>query len=242
VSLDLEDLMKIVQIGLIAAALTAAVAYAGVGRPEPAHGSSPSTRSVTVSGSGSVEAVPNRAGFSFGVSSTAATAQAAVAANAARAQRVIAALREAGVAKQDLRTEDVSVSRHWDQNGREDGFTAHNSVRVEVRAVASAGAIVDAAVAAGATETSGPSFDRGDRDALYRGALKAAFAEARAKAETLAGEANASLGAVLRIEETSQQVVPVPMYDRMAMSAEKTPVEPGTQEVQATVTVTFSLA
>jgi uncharacterized protein len=234
--------MKIVQIGVVAAVLAAIVAFAGVGRPESARGSSPETRSVTVTGSGSAHAVPNQAGFSFGVSSTAATAQAALAANAGKAQRVIAAMRGAGVAKGDLRTEDVSVSRHWDEDGREDGFTAHSSVQVKVRALARAGAVVDAAVAAGATETSGPSFDRSDRDELYRGALKSAFAEARAKAATLAGEADASLGRVLRIEEQAQGGTPVPMYDRAALSAEKTPVEPGTEEVQATVTVTFSLA
>ena len=235
--------MRLVQIGTVGALLAVGVAFAGVGRPESAQGSSPDTRSVTVTGSGIVKAIPNEAAFTFGVSSTAATAQAAIAANAGKAHRVIAALRAAGVAKADLRTQDVSISRHWDENGREDGFTAHNGVQVTVRALARAGAVVDAAVAAGATETSGPTPDRGDRDELYRGALKAAFAEARAKAATLAGEADASLGRVTRIEESSQGgPPPMPVYDRMALAKEPTPVEPGTEEVQATVTVTFSLA
>jgi uncharacterized protein YggE len=113
---------------------------------------------------------------------------------------------------------------------------------VRVKDVSRAGPILDAAVGAGATETSGPSFDRNDRDALYRNALKAAFANARAKAATLAGEAGASLGRVLRIEESP--VVsggPMPMEQRAAADS-STPVEPGTQEVQATVSVTFSLA
>jgi uncharacterized protein YggE len=233
--------MKILQIGVIAAVVAVAVGLAGVGRPDSARGSSPSSRSVTVTGTGSVDAVPNRAGLVVGVSSDAATARAALAANAEKAARVIGALRSAGVAKADLQTADVSVSPRWNDQGKQDGFTAHSSVQVKVRAIGRAGSILDAAVAAGATETSGPSLDRSDREGLYRSALKAAFADARAKAATLAGEAGSSLGRVLRIEESSAPSQPFPMY---AQTLEKapTPVEPGTQKVQATISVTFSLS
>ena len=233
--------MRFVQLALVAGALAAAVAFAGVGRPDTARGSAPDIRSVTVTGTASVEAVPNKAGFSAGVSSNAATAQAALAANASKAARVIQALRSAGVAKGDLQTQDASVSPRWNEHGEQDGFTAHSSLQVKVQDVRQAGRLIDAAVAAGASETSGPSFDRGDRDALYRSALKDAFDEARLKAATLAGEAGASLGRVLRIEESPASPEPVP-YEMRALSDTPTPVEPGKQEVQATVTVTFSLA
>jgi uncharacterized protein len=234
--------MRLVQLTLVAGALAAAVAFAGVGRPDTARGSAPDTRSVTVTGTASVQAVPNRAGFSAGVSSDAATAQAALAANATKVAQIIAALRSEGVARADLQTQDVSVSPRWDDRGQKDGFTAHTSVQVHVQDLRKAGRLIDAAVAAGANETSGPSFDRGDRDALYRDALKQAFAEARLKAATLAGEAGASLGRVLRIEESSPASQPQLPYEMRAMADTTTPVEPGKQQVQATVTVTFSLA
>ena len=99
--------MKLVKIGLVATAVAAAVAFVGVGRPDFARGSAPSGRTVTVTGTGSVESVPNQAGLSVGVSSDAATAQAALAANADKAANVIEALRAAGVAKPDLQTTDV---------------------------------------------------------------------------------------------------------------------------------------
>lgn len=233
--------MRLVHLAVVAAALAAAVAFAGMGRPETARGSAPDTRSVTVTGTASVQAVPDKAAFSAGVSTNAATAQAALAANAAKAAHVLDALRSAGVAKGDLQTQDVSVSPRWNDRGEQDGFSAHSSVQVHVQDVRQAGLLIDAAVAAGANETSGPSFDRGDRDALYRGALKDAFAEARLKAATLAGEAGASLGRVLRIEESPATPGPVP-YEMRAMADTATPIEPGKQEVQATVTVTFSLS
>jgi uncharacterized protein len=231
--------MKLVKLGLVAAALAATVAFVGVGRPDFARGSGAAGRTVTVTGTGSVESVPNRAGLSVGVSSDAPTARAALAANADKAAKVIEALRAAGVAKADLQTTDVTVSPRWDDRGHQNGFSAHSSVRVDVASVSRAGAILDAAVAAGATETSGPSFDRSDRSELYRNALEAAFADARGKAATLAGEAGASLGAVQRIEE-SPGVQPMPLFAAARESA--TPVAPGTTEVQATVSVTFSLS
>jgi uncharacterized protein YggE len=234
--------MRLVPLAALAAALAAAVAFAGVGRPDSAHGAAPSTRSVTVSGTASVQAVPNEAGFSAGVSTDAATARAALAANATKASHVLDALRAAGVAMGDLQTQDVSVSPRWDDRGRQNGFTAHTSVQVHVQDVGQAGRLIDAAVAAGASETSGPSFDRGDRDALYRDALRSAFTEARLKAATLAGEAGASLGPVLRIEESSATPEPPLPYAMRAAADASTPVEPGEQKVQATVTVTFTLS
>ena len=232
--------MRLVQLGVVVAAVAAVVAFAGVGRPESAHGSASGVRRVTVTGSASVTAVPDEAGFSAGVSTDAATARAALAANATRAAAVIDALRSAGVAKADLQTQDVSVSPRWDEQGRQNGFTAHSSVQVHVQDVRQAGRLIDAAVGAGANETSGPSFDRGDRDALYRDALKAAFDEARLKAAALAGEGGASLGPVLRIEESSSAQEPVPYLMRAADSPP--PVEPGKQDFDASVTVTFSLS
>jgi uncharacterized protein YggE len=234
--------MRIVQIGAVAGALALAAGFAGVGRPESARGSSPGARSVSVTGAGSVQAVPNRAGLEVSVSSDAATAKAAVAANADKAARVIAALRAARVAKEDLRTDNVSVSPRWNDHGQQDGFTAQNSVQVKVQELGRTGPILDAAVGAGATETSGPSFERSNREELYRSALKAAFDDARAKAALLAGEAGASLGPVQRIEEAQAPEV-VPAYGMaLARTPTPTPVGPGTQNVQATVRVTFSLS
>jgi uncharacterized protein len=232
---------KIVQIGALAAALATALALAGVGRPDLASGSSGESRAVTVTGTATVQTVPDRAVFTFGVGTTAATARAAVAENAAKAQRVVAALRGKGVAPGDLRTQDVSVSPHWNDDGRQDGYAAHASVEARVRAVGRAGPVLDAAVAAGATETSGPVFERSGRQDVYRSALRRAFGDARAKAKALATEAGTSLGHVLRMEEGALSEPPRPYLERAALAAE-TPVEPGTQEVDARLTVTFSLA
>ena len=104
-----------------------------------------------------------------------------------------------------------------------------------------AGKAVDVAVAAGANETSGPSFDRSSNADLQQEALRSAFAEARGKAAALAREAGADLGPAQRIVEGSEAPQPVPLAYR-AVDQASTPIEPGTQTVQETVTVTFSLS
>jgi hypothetical protein len=234
--------MKIASIAALAAALGVGVAFAGVGRPGAAHGSAAalSDRTVTVDGVGTARTIPDTAQLSFGVDTQAATASAALAANAQKMRRILVALRQSGVAKEDLQTQDVSVYPHQNGSGEPDGFDASTSVSATVRRIGATGKVVDAAVAAGATETSGPSFSRSSREALTQQALRDAFANARSKAQVLAQAAGAQLGQVQRIEESAPAPEPQPlMY--AAADANGTPVEPGTQTVQQTVTVTFSL-
>ena len=231
--------MKTISIAALVAALTAAVAVA-VARPGAAHGgSAASGRSVTVEGTATARVVPDTALFTFGLETEAATAKAALADNGGRMRRVIAALLRAGVTKDDIQTQDVSVYPRENDNGQVVGYSANGSVAATVRRLAKAGAVVDAAVGAGATETSGPQFGRSGTE-LTQEALREAFSNARAKAETLARQAGATLGEVRRIEENAQAPEPVPLY-RAALDA-ATPIEPGTQQSRATVTVTFSLS
>jgi uncharacterized protein len=233
--------MKLARIGTVVALLAAAAALGAVIRPGSAQGTAEPapTGGITVSGTATSRAVPDQATFSFGVQTEGASAKAALDANSVKVALVIAALKRAGIAEKDLQTQDVSVMPRQNETGQISGYYANNSVQALVRKIAGAGA----AVGAGANQSSGPSFDQSGRDAVYRSALRAAVADARTKAEALAAESNASLGRVTRIVE-GFAAEPVPMYDRaVAQSAKpETPVEPGTQEVQATVTVTFEIS
>ena len=234
--------MKTISIAALAAVLAAAIAVAVV-RPGTAHGTSePAARTVTVEGSATARVVPDTATFTFGQETDGASAKAALADNAAAMRRVITALLRAGVAKDDIQTQDVSVYPRRNENGDVVGFSRSGSVVATVRRLAKAGAVVDAAVGAGADETSGPQFDRSSRSELTQKALREAFSNARAKAETLAREAGVSLGEVRRIEESSQEPQPVPLGVYAATLDKTTQIEPGTQQSRASVTVTFSLS
>jgi len=235
--------MNPLRIAALAALVAVAVALGGVGLPERARGQEADggQRSISATGSGTVNAVPDRAQFSFGVQSQARTASAAIQAADAALQRIVAALRQAGVAAADIQTEQLSLSPRTNDEGVEIlGYTAVSSVSVRVRDLDRAGAVVDAAVAAGANQVYGPSLVRANQDALYRNALRAAYADARGKAQALADAAGVQLGAMTSTVEGGGGAIPLAagrMEDTKAAS-----IEPGTQEIQATVTVTFAVS
>ena len=197
--------------------------------------------SIVVSGNGSVASVPDRAQVSFGVSSDGKTASAALHANAAEMSKVIAAVKAAGIPAADIKTEVISLSERYSQNGEAiAGFVATNSVSTTLRDLGKAGAVIDAAVDAGANQVSGPNLSRSDQSALYRQALRVAIADAKAKAQTIARASGLTLR---RITDVSESGGPTPLAETAkAGVASPTPIEPGTQLVEATVTVTFAVA
>ena len=237
--------MAPIRIAAVAALVLAAAALAGVGRPEEARSEqATTTRGITVNASGTVETTPDEAALELGVETHAANAKDALAQNAERLRRVIDALRKAGVAKDDLETSNVSLwPQHTDDGTSVTGYQAQNTVSAELD-VAEAGDAIDAAVAAGANVVGGPSLSVGDRDALYRKALKDAVEAARAKAEAIAEAAGVKVGRVTAVVESAGYEEPGPMAYAMraADSAVSTPIEPGKQAIDATVTVTFALA
>lgn len=230
------------KLAALAAALLAAAAFSGVGLPDTAVSAEADTpNGITVTGMGSVNTVPDRAEFSFGVQSQGRTAQQALAANSTEMRRVIDALRSAGIAAADIQTGQVSVSPTTSSDGQTiTGYMAVNTVSARIRELGSAGRVIDAAVAAGANQVYGPSLTRSDQDDLYRQALRSAFTDARAKAQALAAASGLTLGRVLVIQEGGG-AVPMPLMDRAAgAQASNVPIEPGTQAIQASVTVTFA--
>jgi uncharacterized protein len=234
--------MTPLRILMLVAAAAAVVAFAGVGRPESAGSAEKPAGGITVTAVGTTTAVPDEAAFTIGVQTDGPTAREALAANSEQMRRVIAAVRSAGVAKSDVKTQDVSVSASYADEGRIDGYSARNSVLVTIHDLSKAGAILDAASNAGANEVYGPMLSRSDEDAIQAKALREAVSNARKKAEALADAAGVSLGRVTAITEGFSGG-PQPYLEGAALRAKAdAPIEPGTQDTQATVTVTFAIA
>jgi uncharacterized protein len=237
--------MNPIRIAAVAALVLAAAALAGVGLPEEARSDQGTPlRGITVNASGEIEAVPDRAALQIGVDTQASSAKQALNQNADRILEVIDALRKAGVAKDDLQTSQVSL---WPETGSDGtgvtGYRAQNSVTVEVD-VARAGAAVDAAVAAGANTVSGPMVSVDEREEHYRKALAEAVDAARAKAEAIADAAGVNVGRVTAVVESPGYEHPPMPYAAEAARADdaSTPIEPGKQSIEATVTVTFGVS
>jgi uncharacterized protein len=134
----------------------------------------------------------------------------------------------------------VSLYPQTGDNGQVQGFIADNSVSAKAK-IADAGSLVDAAVAAGANTVSGPTLDVSDSDTLYREALQKALGDARLKAQALATAGSFALGTVSSVTEQSAEA-PGPVFAQAAAAKDAaTPVEPGTQDITADVTVTFKI-
>jgi hypothetical protein len=226
---------------LLAGALLVAAAIAGVAQPQLGRSSTPSgTTAITVTGDGTVDATPDRASFNFGVTTQGSTAAEALSRNASEARSIVDALKKAGVGSSDIQTTQVSLWPQTSSDGTQiAGYQASNSVQVTA-ALGKSGELVDAAVGAGANNVEGPNLDTTDKSSLYAEALKQAVAAAKTKAQAIAEAEGLTLGAVVKVQEGGN-ATPVPLFaaDRAAAGTE-VPVEAGTQQVQASVTVTYA--
>ena len=223
----------------IAGLLTFVAVFAAVSLPGPASSAAAEAGGITVQGTASVTAVPDRAELSFGVESQGQTARAALAANAAEMRRVIAAVKAAGGT--DVKTQSVSLSPRYDEQNAVQAFVATNTVSATIKELAKAGALIDAAVNAGANQVYGPSLSRGDQGELYRDALKAAIADARASARRSRRRRTSRSAASPRSSRAAARAAAL-RRRREGDGAGSTPIEPGTQQVSAVVSVTFSVS
>jgi uncharacterized protein len=192
--------------------------------------------------------VPDLATIRSGVVTQAATAQAALSENAQRMDRVIAALKRAGVADRDIQTATIQLNPQYRYGENVPptitGYQATNSVSVRFRDVAKSGAILDALVREGANQIDGPNLAVEAMDAALDEARTDAIRRARARADLYAKAAGLRVERILVIAEGSAPMPPQPMpvmAMRAEMAAKDSQVLPGQQDINATVTVRFLL-
>jgi uncharacterized protein YggE len=211
----------------------------------PATGTEPAPHSITVSATGKLTLVPDVAHVSVGVQISKPTVKAARESAAKAMSAIVAALKGLGIDEKDLQTTGLSLYPQY-ANGsstRIVGYQLSEQLQITVRDLDKAGDVVDAAMAKGANTMNGIWFDVGDPAKAMNDARANAVTAARVSAQAMASAAGVNLGAVLSISEGSVSPWPYPAYGAERMSAvdAATPVLPGTQDLQATVTVTFEI-
>jgi len=198
-------------------------------------------RTITVNGTGIVTSVPNQADFTFGVSTNGSSATAALTANAKQMTNVIGVLKALGIGDRNIQTAQISLSPNTNQAGTTViNYTATNSVTARTKNIATSGKIIDGVVRAGANLVGGPSLTPSDQQTLSRRALKAAIADARVRAGVIAAAAHVKLGRVRSVTEASSG--PITSSPVANKSFATTPVQAGTVQTEADVTVTFDIA
>ena len=246
--------MRLIHAAASAALLAAAAAPQAVAAQQPGAHAMHATHAIegtllTISAEGAVEAAPDMATVSLGVTTEGASAAAALAANAQRMNALNAALRRAGVAERDIQTSNVSVNPQYayeeGESPRVTSYQANNTVNAKVRNLDALGRIIDGAVSAGGNTVNGVSFSHQDPDAQLDAARRDAAAAARRRADLYAQAFGLSVHRVIAINEGGGYSPPIPMpfamEARMAADAAPTPVSPGEVRTTANVSVTYEL-
>lgn len=210
------------------------------------------TTGIFVQGTGEVTVKPDIARLTLGVQNQAKEAAQAARENAARTDAVIKAVRAAGVAEADIQTVGYNLNPVYQFGPQTDaqgnarqtltGYQASNTVQVTVRKIADAGKVLDAAIAAGANNASGISFDIANPAPVRDVALANAMADARRKALVIAKAGGMTGLKLVAVSEGRAPDFPRPVFQEMAMARAAdaaTPVQPGEQKVTVTVTVRY---
>ncbi len=201
-------------------------------------------RTISVTGTGTVDAAPDMATLMIGVTTQGTTAAEALGANTTATEAVIARLTASGIEARDMQTSNLSINPNWtgydSSTPTISGYMASNILTVRVRMLDTTGTVLDAAVTDGANTLNGLTFGLADPEPAYKEARKEAVADARAKAELLATAAGVTLGPILSIADMGTMTDPAPMY-RDAVASAPVPVVGGELGLIANVSVTYEI-
>jgi uncharacterized protein YggE len=233
---------------LAAAALLFAGGAAAL-RPAPAaraQGVDLTAHTITVTGSDQEFVAPDQAQVTVGVHTTAATAAGAQSADDKAAQAVISAVEALGVSQDDIRTAWYDLSPNYapggpDRPSRLSGFQATDQLTVTIRDVSQVGAVIDAAVAAGANQVDGVSYTVSDPGKVQRQSYAAALQDARARADAIAQSAGVQIAGLYAVDASSSSWNgPVPFAAQVTSAAPAAPVQPGKQAIQTRVKAVYA--
>jgi len=198
----------------------------------------------------SVESVPDMATINTGVQTRAQTAKDAMAQNAAQMDRLVAALVKGGIERKDIQTSGINLNPQYDYSNRTEqqggprflGYEASNQLTVKVRKLDKAGDLVDAMVAAGATNINGPQFGIAEPDKLLDQARVKALKTAQERANLYAQATGYKSARLVGISEGGGFSPPMPMVSmRMDAAQSATKIEPGQISTSISLNVQYML-
>ena len=201
---------------------------------------------LDINATGEVTRVPDIAVITAGVVTRSPSATGAIQDAAERMQKVLAALRHAGVVDRDIQTSNVSLNPEYrypeNQSPQLVGYTASNQLTIRFRDIKSSGKILDALVSEGANQINGPSLTIDKPEAALEEARANAVQIGRARAELYARSLGLRVVRIVSVSESGGYAVPpppVPMMARAQMA--NTSIEPGEQKLQVNLAMTFEL-
>lgn len=165
------------------------------------------TRTISVTGIGTVHATPDQATIRLGVQAQARTAREALASNTETMQRVIKVLVDQNIDEKDMQTTQLALYPQFENRTPNRapaviGFTAQNNIMVTVQHISSLGLILDQVSQAGGNRIDSISFSLKDRETPMNEARRRAVKDGIAKATLYAGETGVTLGALQMLSDS----------------------------------------
>ncbi|MGO8670233.1 MAG: SIMPL domain-containing protein [Capsulimonadaceae bacterium] len=203
---------------------------------------------LTVHGHGDIQARPDVAYLTVSVTTRDHDETKGIDSNSTAVRAVVSALKDTPVSDRDIQTESYTVQPEYDYRTTPatfNGYAVTDTIRVAVRDLSRVGIALDRATRAGATAIDDVSFDLQDHSRAECDALALAIADARAKADLMAGAAGVSLGRIISISEgASAPVGPVhPATPPAAASGAPTmaSIQPQIIDVQSDATIVYGI-
>ncbi|HII16052.1 MAG TPA: SIMPL domain-containing protein [Nanoarchaeota archaeon] len=239
--------------GIILLGLVAAVVVMAAVKPDNYFTMSPAKDVLTVSGESTVTTAPDKAELYVNVETKAEAADAARGENARVSSAVSAALRSAGLGKDEIETASYNIypQQRYDEETQEyitTGYIARNVFKISTKKLDGLGNYIDTAVAAGANSVDSINFvlSAEKKQEVDREALAKAAGIAKTRAEAMADAAGVNLEKLVSVEGGSSYAPYMYYRDSGAMSAKAesvpTEISPQSLEVRATSTLVYQIS
>jgi len=206
---------------------------------------------ITVTGTAKVSAAPDVANVSLGIINEGATVNTAQKGATDKMNSIIAALKDQfKIDAKDIKTENFSVNPKYDWSNNQQrivGYTVNQSVVVKIRNFDKTGDILAKATELGANSVSGPNFTIDDPEKVKAEAREKAIAQAREKARILSEQVGIKLGKIVNFYEGGNEIANIAYgmggsaVDAMAVKSISPIIEPGTQDMQLTVSISYEI-
>ncbi|MDG1462104.1 MAG: SIMPL domain-containing protein [Gammaproteobacteria bacterium] len=181
--------------------------------------------SISVSGEGTVEVMPDIATINLGIQIKNAKLTTAQNQVADITQRFVTITRQLEIKESDVQTTSANIrpEYQWDKDRREQiliGYIAERQLTVKLRDLNSLGSLIEDSVSAGINQVSPPKLSSSKAREGYREALELAAIDARENAQTIANALHTEIDDVISVIATSDSSQPRPMMRNSLAMAE----------------------
>jgi uncharacterized protein YggE len=206
------------------------------------------TNTVSFSGTGKVQAVPDVAIIDFSIVTEAATSKAAQDDNSRKSNAVLQFLKNQNISDKDVKTSGYNIYPQYDYTGGRSvlrGYQVSESIQVKVRDLTKTDTVLSGVVSAGANQVGQLSLTIDNPESLRDQAREAAIKDAGTKAKNLEHQLDIRLGHIVNFMEDGGSTPPI-MYAKdlavgMGGGGPAPTIAAGENEIVVNVTITYQI-